>query len=570
MRKLYLLLAFLAVLADRSKAQDSVRFTFSIGLNNDVTFLNTSSVSGDGKKAFWTFGDGTRVQTPALSGAFHHYATAGTYNACLRIFSYTASGDSTIIGETCHSVTLTATNADLCGAEFTDTSYAGTNQRTKLFVAQPKHNNQKKPERICWNFGDGKDTCINYDPQLPNNYAVYHSYAQSGAYNVCTKIIYQGGCQSTYCREVRVASGDGCRVEVGVEKVTASPLSRQIIAHPFNSLLKKPLRICWIFGDGKDTCVQYPVNYTGSYNVLHTYSNYGTYNVCVKVLFDGGCETQLCRSVTLSQPSPLPVNECSVQVYSVTASGNQLERRFYAGTNPNRTVEKICWNFGDGTDTCIFLSNTSTSINLSVGHRYPGPGVYRTCAQVWYAGGCTATKCTEVSIKATTNICGGYLTDSFLNGRSLQFRGYAILNANDHPVSWRWTFGDGTAATGQQVVHNFAAGGQYNVCLNIRTDLGCETRICKTITLPTSGSAQLSLSPNPVVNVLHAVFQSTLQETVIISIFNANGVQVRSYTRAATAGTNTWDFDLSGLPSGIYSMVIHSPGQLATAIFFKQ
>jgi hypothetical protein len=80
----------------------------------------------------------------------------------------------------------------------------------------------------------------------------------------------------------------------------------------------------------------------------------------------------------------------------------------------------------------------------------------------------------------------------------------------------------------------------------------------------------LQLTPNPVTTSLHAIFQSMLQEQVIINIYNANGLFLRTYSKLALQGTNTWDFDVSSLPVGIYSVIVISPHQLANAIFFKQ
>src|SRR5678816_411655 len=113
----------------------------------------------------------------SLSGATHHYATNGTHTACLRIYKYfTNTHDSVITGEACRSFTLSATNSDSCRAQFTDTTRtSATSPLGKLFMAQPWHNSNKKPEKICWNFGDGRDTCISYNPLVANEYGVYHS-----------------------------------------------------------------------------------------------------------------------------------------------------------------------------------------------------------------------------------------------------------------------------------------------------------------------------------------------------------------------------------------------------------
>jgi hypothetical protein len=104
----------------------------------------------------------------------------------------------------------------------------------------------------------------------------------------------------------------------------------------------------------------------------------------------------------------------------------------------------------------------------------------------------------------------------------------------------------------------------------IKTRLGCETRVCRTVRVPGNNQPALNLSPNPVINVLHAAFFSTHTEQVNIKILNNNAVQVRSYVRNATVGPNNWDFDLSSLLPGVYSFIVQSPNQLASAIFIKQ
>ncbi len=72
---------------------------------------------------------------------------------------------------------------DSCRADF-ETLLATNNLLRAYYRAVPWHNNNKKPEQICWNFGDNHDTCINYNTAIDNNYAVGHTYANAGTYNV--------------------------------------------------------------------------------------------------------------------------------------------------------------------------------------------------------------------------------------------------------------------------------------------------------------------------------------------------------------------------------------------------
>jgi len=162
------------------------------------------------------------------------------------------------------------------------------------------------------------------------------------------------------------------------------------------------------------------------------------------------------------------------------------------------------------------------------------------------------------------------MTDSLIAPRTFKFKGFAIHRPNDPVVSYHWTFGDGTAANGPEVVHTYNNGGEYRVCLTILTQSGCETKICNTVRVIGNNQTGLVLSPNPVINILHALFFSTHNETVTIKITNPTGVVVRTYTKNAVVGANNWDFDLANLVPDPYLFSVQSPNQLASALFLKQ
>ncbi len=55
------------------------------------------------------------------------------------------------------------------------------------------------------------------------------------------------------------------------------------------------------------------------------------------------------------------------------------------------------------------------------------------------------------------------------------------VSATDAVISWKWTFGNGSASTIQNPVTTYVNKGSYQVCLTIRTASGCEKTECKTI-----------------------------------------------------------------------------------------
>jgi hypothetical protein len=263
--------------------------------------------------------------------------------------------------------------------------------------------------------------------------------------------------------------------------------------------------------------------------------------------------------------------ECRVKLFELTPSINSLVRGFvaYPWSSDNKRPLRVCWNFGDGTDTCTEAILNPTLPGLFIRHTYPAPGVYKACVKVLFDGGCIAYECVEVVIRPTTNACGGYMTDSLVSPRTFKFKGYSIHNPDDPVVGFYWTFGDGSSAAGNEVTHAYNVPGSYEVCLTIKTQRGCETKICKKLNVPGDTRPALQITPNPVINTMHVLFLSTHTEPVNIRIVNSYGVLVRNYVRNATAGQNTWDFDMATLPAGTYTLYIQSPNQLSSQLFIK-
>src|SRR5205085_6275959 len=138
-----------------------------------------------------------------------------------------------------------------------------------------------------------------------------------------------------------------------------------------------------------------------------------------------------------------------------------------------------------------------------------------------FVNGCAAEDCHEVAIRTFSDFCGGYYRDSLTSLNTFVFKGVSIHKPDDAVISYRWTFGDGSSGTGEQVKHTYAVAGVNRVCLLINTEKGCETRICNDVKIAGANQSILELSPNPVSDVLHASFYSANNETVTIKIINS-------------------------------------------------
>jgi hypothetical protein len=102
---------------------------------------------------------------------------------------------------------------------------------------------------------------------------------------------------------------------------------------------------------GQDTCINYTNAYTGQYVVAHNYQHTGLYEVCVKILYFGGCEARKCKPVQIGERP----DSCRADFERILTNANPLRVYFRAlpWHNNNKKPARICWQFGDGQDTCI-------------------------------------------------------------------------------------------------------------------------------------------------------------------------------------------------------------------------
>ncbi|MFH0968731.1 MAG: PKD domain-containing protein [Methanobacteriota archaeon] len=142
-----------------------------------------------------------------------------------------------------------------------------------------------------------------------------------------------------------------------------------------------------------------------------------------------------------------------------------------SGSSAN-IVQRI-WNFGDGNVTSF------GSVAQNVPHTYTSSGIFQvTLTLISYSGSAISdpvavTVCPS-AISANFTVPGYNNTPVIVDvpwKTGVSFSGTAT---NYTPVSWQWSFGDGTAnATGQNVVHQFNQVGNFNVILTPLTGTCC-------------------------------------------------------------------------------------------------
>ncbi|MFN8397553.1 MAG: PKD domain-containing protein [Bacteroidia bacterium] len=183
---------------------------FSYGVNGQtVNFQDSSATTSPVVSWWWDFGDGS---TDSLLGSAlsHSYASPGTYNVTLEIFTQ----------DTCRRRHPRGHRRQWgqCSAGFThapDTS----GQYTILAYNTSVGNNLS----YLWNFGDGSTSTLPYP---------VHAYTGPGTYNVCLAVTQiSPACTDTFCDTVTVTQKQLAAFTFGVwnpaTQVTPDPPAAQ-------------------------------------------------------------------------------------------------------------------------------------------------------------------------------------------------------------------------------------------------------------------------------------------------------------------------------------------------------
>ena len=420
--------------------------------NNTYHFTNTSAPLNANDSIRWTFGDGTSSNQ---ANPIHAYSLPGTYNVCLRVIKRTASGLLTnCVSEKCR-VVIVPTLPNPCNLQV----YFSHSISANLVTFTNQSVGYASGDSITWTFGDGT-TSHNVNPN--------HTYNIAGTYTVCLTIKKNSiagttACIRQYCKAITVATA--CTLVANFTWYRDStPTIANNLYHFTN--ISAPLNandsIRWTFGNGTSSNL---------INPAHIYAQPGTYTVCLRIIKrtpNGAltnCIAEVCRTIIVPQ-------HCNVQA-TFTAVADSINRKkiYFTNTTPLPVSSAaILWSFGDGT--------TSTIWNAV--HEYLQPGRYYVCLRVQY-GTCVSNKCDSITVTANPPTCAQLSQYSFV--RSVTNNNIVSFSPNviDNTVQYTWTFGNGTGSQNATPTHQFAAIGNYTVCLTAFRNNGCATTTCKTV-----------------------------------------------------------------------------------------
>lgn len=192
----------------------------------------------------------------------------------------------------------------------------------------------------------------------------------------------------------------------------------------------------WSFGDGASG--------TGA-SASHSYSAAGTYTVTLWVNDTSGG--------SVKQQTSLLVNPDPAITASASPTSTDVGRTvsFTAVASGGTSGFLYLWDFGDG-------SQTSAPAPL---HAYSAPGTYTVVVTETDAAGMSVTASVSVTVAAAPTASPSASSSNPLAGTSVTFTGASTGGTS--PVTYAWSFGDGSTSTSQSPTHTFATPGTYTV-----------------------------------------------------------------------------------------------------------
>ncbi|MFN4123630.1 MAG: PKD domain-containing protein [Flavobacteriales bacterium] len=332
-----------------------------------------------------------------------------------------------------------------CEALFTISNVPG-NSNAFIFDASQSVGNELT---YTWNFGNGVTA---------SGAVVTQVFEEAGEYQVCLNVNDSYGfCSNTYCDSVVInASSEECEAF--------------FIWQP--SFIYAGQAITFINQNmGANSCTWQVNNevVSNDVNLIYTFSQPGSYLVCLSISGQNGCEDQFCATVTVSQTLCNSNFGLTVDGQMITATpqlNNTDDYQFvWQLHHPNGSVQTY-------THSYPFVLNNLT------------PGDYLLCLTVQIPGNfCSDTTCQLFVIDPPlSNACSANISFSPNNDalNSFTFES-SIPNGNGFSNEW---FIENSVYSTSTVTHSFSQPGVYEVCLVVSNDdISCIDTTCVIVTV---------------------------------------------------------------------------------------
>ena len=317
------------------------------------------------------------------------------------------------------------------------------------------------------------------DPAVPDTGAGTPTYADRGAYERGT-----GDAPPSAALSVSPASG-----KVNLSVSADASASTDTDATPIASY-------AFDFGDGSAVVGPQP-----GATASHSYTRAGTYTVTVTVRDTAGLASTATRTVTVTDDPPA----AALSAAQVAGGPLRVSADASGSTDTDDTpIATYRFDFGDGSNA------VGPQAGASAVHDYTSPGTYTIAVTVTDTAGNTGRTTTSITVTVDDRAPAAALSVTPGSGDApLRVTADASASTDDgdgFPIaSYRFDFGDGTAAVGPQAgataPHTYAQAGDYTVTVTVTDTAGLSSKATSGVhvTAPAGDgppAAALTLSPD--------------------------------------------------------------------------
>tara|TARA_B100001142_G_scaffold312723_1_gene348427 strand:+ start:21878 stop:27196 length:5319 start_codon:yes stop_codon:yes gene_type:complete len=381
---------------------------FSCNSSESVSFTNNSMFSTNYQ---WDFGDGN---VSSIANPTHMY-NSGVYSVTL------------IAKEGNCSDTLVYNDYIKIGDSLTPNFIVNTNSGCEDLDVVFTDVTINNPDVWLWDFGDGT-TSTNQNPS--------HTYINAGVYDITLTTSLSGQCLTSLVFPAKIDVFENPDVNFIADTTYACSAPFDVLFTDNTANVSKWL---WDFGDGQTDSITNP---------LHSFVNYGSYDITLTVENLDGC------SSSLSLLDLIKVDKIIVDFSASNLEGcAPYAIDFNDVTVSSRPLIDWSWDFGDGN-----FSNLQNPSNT-----YLNPGVFDVSLVVVNDYGCQSSFGFTDYIKADEAPLVDFTSSTVTScaGQDINFTDLSSLGANN----WQWSFGEGIFSNIQSPVYQYSLPGLYDVSL---------------------------------------------------------------------------------------------------------
>ncbi|WP_292349949.1 PKD domain-containing protein [Methanoregula sp. PtaU1.Bin006] len=368
----------------------------------------------------WDFGDG---ETANVKNPVHTYAATGNYTITLTVINDLGSDTKTATDY----IIVSGSSAPVAAISANKTSWSAP------AAIQFYDRSAGFPTSWTWDFGDGTTS------NLKNP---VHTYTATGNYTVNLTVTNEVGSDTKVAVDyIKISNSAAPVAAISANKTSwSAPAAIQF----YDRSTGFPTEWLWDFGDGNTSTLKNPV---------HTYTGTGNYTVTLTVSNDLGSDTAVQTDYIKTSLPEAPAASLSANRTSGTAP---VAIQFYDRSAGFPTA--WVWDFGDG---------TTASVRNPV-HTYMTAGNYTVSLIATNdLGSNTTTRADYIRLTGTpAPLPVPYIWFDPGSGTaplSVMFMG----SSDGSPLSWNWSFGDGSFSDLQNLNHTYQDPGQYTVSLTV-------------------------------------------------------------------------------------------------------